>query len=262
MQLTVVSFNLRTAAIPDGANGWPNRQGLALERLRACTPDLIGLQECHAGLQGPFIQSGLPEYHFLGTPRGGAGEAGREISAILYQPAIFELLAQRTFWLSETPELPGSRSWGSAFTRTVEQVILRARRTGQRLAFLNTHFDYVPAATLASAHLLRGALAALDPSLPVLLTGDFNAGKASQAYAVLTGGGRLNDALRLAGHAGVPAAEGTFHDFGRATTPQPIDWILASPHFTVVQAGVDRSHTDGRYASDHYPVWAVLELAE
>ncbi|MFO7584239.1 MAG: hypothetical protein R6W69_05875 [Anaerolineales bacterium] len=55
-------------------------------------------------------------------------------------------------------------------------------------------------------------------------------------------------------------AEATFHDFGRATPPTPIDWILVSQHFTVLDAAVDTSAPGEHYPSDHYPLTSMLTL--
>jgi endonuclease/exonuclease/phosphatase family metal-dependent hydrolase len=254
--IRVLSFNLRTAAADDGENRWEARRELAIERIRAARPDLAGLQEVHAELQLPDLAAGLPEFSLLGTERGGPGAAGREISAVLVCSAVFEVLSLRHFWLSKTPDEPGSRSWSSAYVRTAEFVHLRRRSDGQELIFANTHLDYIPWACREGARLLRRELEKLPESLPVILTGDFNAGKRSAAYRGLRGenGPRpLQDALRSLPH------EGTFHAFGGLPLPQSIDWILASPDLEVREAGVDRTSRPPLYPSDHYPLWAVFE---
>ncbi len=259
--LRVMSFNIRTAAIDDGPNRWELRRELALERIAALQPDLLGLQECQARLQKPDLLAALPGYAFLGAERGGQGDASHEISAIMVREAACEILAERTFWLSPTPDTPASLAWKSAFPRTVTLARLRRRADQRELVFLNTHLDYVPSAALGGAGVLRCAIDELPPDLPLVLSGDFNAGKRSRVYHTLLGSEprRLQDAHRVAGNGSGPKAEGSFHAFGRLRLPQAIDWILVSSHWTVQAAGLDRSARPPLYPSDHLPIWAVLE---
>ena len=54
--------------------------------------------------------------------------------------------------------------------------------------------------------------------------------------------------------------EGTFHGFTGEATRGRIDWILVTDDFQGVDAGIDRTQDNGRYPSDHYPVWATFRL--
>jgi endonuclease/exonuclease/phosphatase family metal-dependent hydrolase len=272
--IKVMSFNIRMGPAQDGENSWPYRKSLLVERIRAFDPHLLGLQECHAAIQAGYLQEQLPDYRFVGVRRGGEGQPGEEISAILYKPAVFEQIEIRHLWLSETPDVPGSCSWDSDFPRTVERVTLRyrGRRPGEArpLVYFNTHFDYKPVAVLESARLLRSWLEALDGVLPVVVTGDFNAPAGGPAYQLLLAGDSSQageGAARLFrdAHRSLPGGEqassgGTYHGYGRVTAREPIDWVLVSPHFRVLEAGVDRYHRGPLYPSDHYPVWARLAL--
>jgi len=260
-ELRVMSFNVRYANPQDGPNYWEHRRDLALQRIRAFLPDLLGLQECQSQIHKPFLTAGLPEYTFQGVERLGPGGAGTEISAILFRTEAFDLLAQRHFWLSQTPDVPGTLAWGSALPRTVECAHLRHRASGRELYFFNTHLDYIPSAALGGAGLLRAEIESLPAGSRVILTGDFNADKTSETYRTLLGQGTnppLRDSLREAGCP--PEMEGSFHGFGAEASPQAIDWILISSGFKVHSAGVDRTVQAPRYPSDHYPLWAVLAV--
>jgi endonuclease/exonuclease/phosphatase family metal-dependent hydrolase len=178
------------------------------------------------------------------------------MAPILFRKSVFQLVRNECFWLSETPHIAGSRSWGSVFARTATWVELIHRPSGKSLVFLNTHFDYQPGAIDASARLLRNWISREERNLPLVVTGDFNAGNDSDAYRQLTAGGPLVDAYRQAHRGG--ADESTYHGFGRAPESAPIDWILVSGHFKVVDAAVDRSREGKLFPSDHYPITAVL----
>lgn len=264
MLLRLMSANLRFARAPDGEQRWARRKKLALARIQTFKPHLLGLQECELGAQSEFLRRGLPDYGWVGEPRGGDGPARKEMAPLLYHQQVFELLDAGVFWLSETPQVPGSLSWGSSLARTAAWARLRLRVPPHReLLFANTHLDHASAgARLAGARLLRRFLHDQNRDLPLVLTGDFNAEKDSPPYRALTRSPhpRLVDAWRRLHPPG--ADKGTFHAYGTLSQASAIDWILLSEHFKVVQAGIDRSQQAGLFPSDHYPLWAEVRINE
>ena len=203
------------------------------------------------------MRAGLADCQMLGVHRLGPGDTALEMAPLVFRSGRFDLLGAGWFWLSDTPDIPGSRSPGAAFPRTLTWVRLGCRQTGRELVFANTHFDYQPAAIDANARVLGHWLIQLGPETPLVLTGDFNADKESAAYQLLTAESGLQDAY-AAVHPHDPAAP-TFHGFGRAAPPTAIDWILVSPHFRIQDAWIDRARQGELYPSDHYPLVAVLD---
>lgn len=97
----------------------------------------------------------------------------------------------------------------------------------------------------------------------MIVTGDFNAGESS--YAVRQLKGELpHSTLQLIDtfRALQPDAEevGTFNGFWLDRTRRKIDYVFASPEVKVLDARIVNDHRDGRQASDHYPVTAVLRF--
>jgi endonuclease/exonuclease/phosphatase family metal-dependent hydrolase len=254
--IKVMTFNIRYGTALDGPNRWERRRELVIERIRAHDPDLLGLQECRDDEQAAFIKERLPDYEFYGTPRGGDGETALEMAPILWRRAAFAARRRGVFWLSETPQTPGSVGWDAMFPRTASWVELVHRLTGRALLFLNTHFDLMPAAIDGAARQLRDWLDREAARLPVIVSGDFNAVKTSAAYRLLADGSTLVDAGRQAGAA--DDDEGTVHAFGQMDT-LPIDWILVSPSFVVRATAIDRTRQGDLYPSDHYPLLGMLE---
>ncbi|MCC4114145.1 endonuclease/exonuclease/phosphatase family protein [Aromatoleum toluclasticum] len=258
MQLGVMSFNIRCASAPDGEHAWAQRKALVIERIRAFDPDLLGLQECRDDVQAAFVRAALPDYEFVGVPRGGEGDPAIEMAPLLYRRAAFDELARGHFWLADEPDMPGRQSWGAAYPRTASWVRLAPRDgSGGPFTFLNTHFDYQGTAREESARLLRDWALALPREEGVIVTGDFNAERDSETFRELTAGGVLREVLQEAG-----AAVGTYHDYGRAAVRDAIDWILASPHFRTEAAGADTWFSGRRYPSDHFPVMARLAFSQ
>ncbi len=254
--IKIMSFNIRYGLAEDGENHWEKRKSLVISRIHAFQPDLLGMQECRDDSQAEFVKANLPEYHFHGIRRAGDGGTALEMAPVLFKKTAFQIIDQGCFWMSKTPLVPGSKSWDSTFPRTVTWLKLLQHETGKTLTFINTHFDYQPAAIDESAKLLNNWLTQTHKDLPVILTGDFNANKESAAYRLMTGPGMLIDSYRQVHPKGND--EATFHGFGKPEELAPIDWVLVSRHFDATEAQIDRTQDGAVYPSDHYPVAVTI----
>ncbi len=123
--LRVMSFNLRYATAPDGANAWEHRHDLLVDVIKAFGPDVLGTQECLLE-QATFLQSALDGYAWVGVGRDDGDKAG-EMCAVFYRSDRLEPVAQGHFWLSDTPDVVGSRGWDAALPRIATWVKLRER---------------------------------------------------------------------------------------------------------------------------------------
>lgn len=251
----VMSFNIRFGTASDGQNHWDLRHSLVDEAIRRFDPDLLGTQET-IRFQADYLKQQLPHLTYVGWSRD-ANKNGEQCG-VMFRTERFELLDSGQFWLSETPDSKFSKSWDSSLPRVATWVRLRERRSNSQLVFLNTHFDHKgQVARRESAGVIRRFVEDLPDSLPLIVTGDFNCGEDSKPYAHLVASDRLNDTFRLA-HPQRGTEEGTFNGFAGVATGARIDWILASPHWNVQSASIDRFVQEGRYPSDHFPVTAVL----
>ena len=264
--LRVMSFNIRYGTANDGENRWENRRDFLIDTIKAFNPDLLGTQETLA-FQRDFIAEKLADYEVFGVGRNDGREAG-EMAALYFRRSRFEKLDGGHFWLSETPDQAGSKSWDSSLPRMVTWVKLRDRlyRNSKPIAYFNTHFDHRGAvARLESAKLIRKRIADFGDCCRTIVTGDFNAGEGTEPYAALFGDiGKLQpslvDTYRLA-HPQKQREEGSFSNFAKGTYDGPrIDWIAVSQDWQVVSATIDRTERNGRFPSDHFPVSAVLRI--
>jgi Endonuclease/Exonuclease/phosphatase family len=88
----------------------------------------------------------------------------------------FEPLEFDHCWLSDTPDVIASSTWGNAVRRMVTWAKFRDRTTGGEFYFWNTHLDHeVESAREKSAELIRRRIGLLPPGAPLFLAGDFNA---------------------------------------------------------------------------------------
>ena len=269
--IAVMSFNIRYGTANDGENRWTNRRDMLFALLRTENPDLIGLQEA-LRFQIDDILAAVPGYAVVGVGRDD-GRAAGEMSAILFRTARFHVAASGTFWFSDTPEIPGSKTWGNRITRIASWARF-VDRAGTAFTHYNLHLDHEsqPSREKSTALLLQRIAARPVPSEPVIVTGDFNTGESNPALHVLVG---------PAGPATLPAAGaplppfidtfralhrdekevGTFTSFvfGQ-TSGDKIDYVLVEPGTEVLAAAIVRTGEGRRYPSDHFPVTARIRL--
>ncbi len=183
--LQLLSYNIRYNNPADGANAWPYRQSRVAALLQSYQPDLIGLQEVrHEQLTA--LATALPAYDWLGVGRDDGVAAG-EYAPIFYHRVRLALQEHGHFWLSETPDQVGSFGWDAACVRIATWAIFTDRTTGVRFLHLNTHLDHRGIhAQLESVKLLQTFLANQHPTLPAIITGDFNCTPGSETYQALT----------------------------------------------------------------------------
>lgn len=257
--LTVMSYNiLNGGAWKDGEHAWSNRKNMVVNAIKQCPPDILGVQECF-DYQAEFLAASLPDYHWFGIGR--EADGGGEMTAVFYRKDLLSPVETGHFWLSDTPDVPGSRSWGTHCTRMVTWARFRNRETGTVSYFLNTHFDHgSEEARLGAARLLTERIEELPEGLPVIVAGDFNAtGGHSTPWQKFVDSG-FSDAWRVAAHRVGPAV--TFCNF----TPPPqgeqsrIDWILCRGDVKVALCETVTYQEDGHYPSDHLPVLAKVRL--
>jgi endonuclease/exonuclease/phosphatase family metal-dependent hydrolase len=113
-------------------------------------------------------------YAWIGTGR--AGGSRDEFAALFYDTWRLQPIAYDHFWLSDSPELIGSTTWGNSVVRMATWVrFVDLSDGGKEFYVLSTHLDrHVQVARVKSVELIASRIAALDTSLPLLMTGDFN----------------------------------------------------------------------------------------
>ncbi len=263
--LRVMSFNVRLGTAKDGDYHWDKRKEFLVETIQKFRPDLLGTQET-LSFQKDYLASQLPEYGVEGVGRNDGKNSG-ESMAVYYRKDRFEMMDVGHFWLSETPDVIGSKSWDSSLPRMVTWLKLRDKKAAGHpvIYFANTHFDHLgKQARAESARLVRERVAAWGPGIPVIVTGDFNAGEGSEPYQNLFAArdgkqSQLLDTYRLK-HPMRDEAEATFNGFKPETRiGSRIDWIAITSQFEVLDAVINRVTRDKLLPSDHYPIEVVLK---
>lgn len=254
----LMSFNVRTSSADDGENAWPLRREQAARTVISREPDFVGLQEVQPD-QLLFFAAALYGYRHVGRSREAERGSGEAVP-LFYHAGRWAIDESETgtFWLSDTPDVPGSRSWGNYFPRIVTWARLVHRETGRAFYVYNLHLDHESEnARARSSELLRRRIGERRHDDPVIVMGDFNAEPSSAVLQALTGDGALVDTFAAAA-ANAGGATGTFHEFTGARDGRRIDFILVSSDIQVQDAAILHDEDDGRYPSDHFPVTATI----
>lgn len=236
--LRFMSFNLRRDVEHDGENRWAARREQVATVVRAHAPHVMGTQEGLAH-QLADLDERLPAYARVGRDR--RGDASDEACAIYYDTTRARLVAFGDLWLSDTPEVPASATWGNRLPRMVTWATLEILASGKRVTVANTHLDH------ESPEARRRAAEFLAQRFPgAIVMGDLNAEPGEDTHTLLLAAG-WHDA---------DAREPTFHGFtGKARIR--LDHILAPRTHRIRSTSVIQTAN----ASDHHPILAEIEPA-
>ncbi|WP_026474350.1 exonuclease/endonuclease/phosphatase family protein [Alkaliflexus imshenetskii] len=109
------------------------------------------------------------------------------MNPVLFRSDRFTLLSKSKFWLSDTPEVPESFTWGGNEPRTVSWVKLQSIRSGHIFYVFNAHFCHLDeSARVKSSILLLTKIHNIAGNAPVIVTGCFNMSETSASYQILT----------------------------------------------------------------------------
>ena len=267
--IRVGSYNIRLSPGDVGTpNAWTERKADLVALVKKLDLDAFGMQEVCPD-QAQYLRENLPEFAFVGDHREKDRKSG-EASPVFYRKSRFEAEKSGTFWLSETPDVPASKSWNTCCTRVCSYLILRDRVTGRRFCFANTHTDHVSAEAREKGMLLIvERMKKFGEGAPIIFTGDHNCCyDEAPAKAVR----RILRDCRDITETEDPGPHNTFQGFGKykdgpvnregATKDYCIDYIYVSDGTRVLDF---TTHDDKRpgtdlYPSDHFPVTATIVL--
>lgn len=276
--IKVGTYNIRLQSGDRGTpNAWDERKADLADFIRRLDLDAFGLQEVCPG-QADFLTNSLPHYTMVGVHREDGKRKG-EASPVFFRKDRFEALKSGTFWLSETPDVPGSKSWNTACTRVCSWMLLRDRKSGKTFCFANTHTDHRSALARKNGMLLIiEKMREFAPAeTPVVFTGDHNCTETSEPAKAVSA--LLRDTL----YATETPPVGPWRTFSgwkwkdrEFTIPEAlkispserdgqgsrIDYIYVSEGIKVKSHASRADTRPGTrlYPSDHFPVTAEIEL--
>jgi endonuclease/exonuclease/phosphatase family metal-dependent hydrolase len=260
--LKIMTFNVRYDNPKDSVNAWPKRASFVCRFIKYEEPDLIGMQEVLAH-QYEYLDSIMTDYSSIGVGRDDGAKEG-EMNPVFFRKDRFDLIRTRTFWLSDTPEVAGTKAWGSSLPRIVTWVELSEKATSEHFYFFNTHFaNDSDSARIMSSGLLLNKVDSIASGFPFVITGDFNMLISSEGYEILTGPYEsvplLNDTYAISEKRPQGPAY-TFNGFSESKSSGRIDYVFVRNGMEVLEHRTFIRKEHGIYISDHWPVMATVSL--
>ncbi len=248
--IAVMSFNLM-------AGKEDKRLDSVVETILKYRPAVVGVQEATDMWIGLLTQRLGDIYTIVGEGRNADG--GDEHSAILYLTAEFDCLESGTKWLSDTPDVKGSKFEKSHYTRIMTYALLSRKSDGKQLLHVNTHLDYgstdaEETVKVAQMQVLFDEIARFS-GIPTVITGDFNATVGSPVYQMVTGAGYIESADHIAAADRAP----TYHALMATTgAPSHIDFVFHKDMGDDIYYRICNERVENENVSDHYPIFAIL----
>ena len=268
--IRVGSYNIRLSPGDRGTpNDWDCRKADMVALVKKMDLDAFGLQEVCPD-QAQYLRENLPEFAFVGDHREADRKSG-EASPVFYRKSRFEAEKSGTFWLSETPEVPASKSWGTYCTRVCSYLVLRDKATGRRFCFANTHTDHVSAEAREKGMLLIiERMKEFGAGAPIVFTGDHNCryddAPAKAVRRILKDCRDIVETPKKGPHSTFQGfgkyKDGPLVEDGQKFDDYCIDYIYVSDGARVLDF---ETHDDKRpgtdlYPSDHFPISATVVL--
>ena len=197
--VTLVSYNIRQDTESDkGPKDWSQRKGMVSNYLVQKNASIIGLQEVRHN-QLLDLKKALPKHTAIGVGRED-GKTRGEYSPIFYNHTKWNLDPKEhgTFWLSDTPKIANSRSWGNHHTRIctwARLIDINDPEKKSAMYIYNTHWDHQSqTARVNSAMLmLQRIKERIHKNDSYILMGDLNATVKNPAVKSLLSEGILKD---------------------------------------------------------------------
>lgn len=247
-----VTFNIRCDFHQDGENSFSFRKPLILRTIADKQPDIICFQEVLPHV-ADWLRENLTGFTTVGCGRSTTLE--NEQLTVAFRADQYNLMEMHTFWMSETPYVPGSRyEEQSSCPRVCTEVLLYEKETKQVVRVLNVHLDHIGAGARKLG--LKQALEHLDtgklyPQAATIIAGDFNDEPDSIIFEAFNDHPGYVDVTRNVGR--------TFHSYGRITDDYQIDYIWVRGNLKCKNVEKWDAEENGLYLSDHYPICAELE---
>ncbi len=258
--LKVITLNIRYDNPDDSINAWPKRTTQVCNFILSEKPDILGMQEVLSS-QYLYLDSVLSEYNSVGVGRDDGAKAG-EMNPVFYRKEKFDLVRNITFWLSDTPDIPGSVGLGASLPRIVTWMELVNKKNHQHFFVFNTHFAHdSDSARILSSKILLKQVEKISGEFPFIITGDFNMPPTSTGYSILTGPDEsiplLKDSYAISEKRPTGPSY-TFNGFSDKPGRGRIDYIFVRNGMKVLEQKTLPKKEHGVFISDHWPVEAVV----
>ena len=235
-------------------------------------PDIFGLNESGMDWIEKFNDDAEISAIY-GCAEGKAADRGADASynPIFYRKDKFELLEVGTKWLSATPDKM-SKYPDAAHYKIFTYAILKDKSSGVELMYINVHFDGSnDGDTHAKLDQVRKNQAEVLKSfaqnytyLPIVIGGDFNEKPTSSVIRGMSGGTRFKYCMDVADEKIDIGATKKVNSKFELLAPEKcgvLDYMFVTADSVTVRKYEQFDNIiDGKYPSDHLPVYAEVKV--
>lgn len=256
---TVATFNLKNdMPLTRRFLRWSTRKSAVLACITEMDADILGVQEATDEMLEAV--STLNEvYDKVGIPRNNRPKSTSERTDIFYKKNKFTCLYNETFWLSGTPNKPGSKTLLSPFPRICTYAKLQDRATGEILNVFNTHLCHLlPYTRNKTMKILLNHINDYQLQGNIILLGDLNTNSDSTTVRHVLN----HQAIPLKSVYPNHITMNTMHFGNGHLNPKdlPIDYIFVSKDVVVHHTKIVIEKFENMYPSDHFPVVTTLSI--
>ena len=261
-QYDINSFNIRYENYYEISlnNSWAERKATVMNTIFKYLPDVIGFQELRLN-QKLFVEKNLPLYQYIGRPR--SPDFTDESNGILFNKQKFLLMDSGTFWLTETPDVV-SKYESVYHYRICTWIKVYSYKFKDIIYFFNTHLEdgHLFITFLQEVNLLKRIKEITKNEGNVFVFGDFNGNDNSVwIHDVFKEGYKsFSDYFQ--------DFRNTYHNFsGIYNNPKwKVDHLFyqnlgnSNKHFVPLFYDVLTKKENGKFPSDHFPLYAQFNL--
>lgn len=254
---TIATFNLKNdMPLTRRSLRWTTRKTSVLQCINAMNADILGVQEATDEML-MAVDTLQHVYHKVGVPRNRRPKSTSERTDIFYKKDKFTCLHSETFWLSGTPNKPGSKTLLSPFPRICTYAKLQDNSTKVVLHVFNTHLCHLlPYTRNKTMKILLNQMSAYNLDDNIILLGDLNTTSDSTTVQQLLNFQTIS--LKSVYH---PEQKMNTMHYGHGLLKPnnlPIDYIFVSDNFIVHDTKIIIETFEDRYPSDHFPVVTTI----
>lgn len=264
----ILSCNIRVALPEDSVRGigWDKRKDVCIEVIKKYQADIICTQEV-LKVQYEDMADALSDYiafGFVGPDMDAfpVGYHGIAKNVIFFSKKRYQFVSAGNYWLSETPHISGSKSWGSARARHCNWVRLKDKCSGKEFRVMNIHLDHIAQeAKEAQMQMIINEAKQYQPDFPQLLVGDFNANANNNVIKMIRNSGWIDTYVEANNGNENSYSYHGFKGMNRdAGDSGCIDFIFSYGPVKSLSSKLIKDEIDGMFPSDHFFLMSEIEI--
>ena len=232
-----------------------DRATAMIDSITALEPDSFGVQECVKAWANRIDSSLKDSYARVGVDCNGES-AGNFATYVYYRKDKYKAIANDTFWLSTTPDVPSQfNNSENMMNRTCTWVILENIETGFRYVHVNCHLDWGDQnANAVQIQMVRNLILRFEGmGYPVFATGDYNTKEGSASYNQMLESSLIADSRYVA-----DKTTDTISHYGNKAS---VDFCFVTKNnMQVLEFDIIHNTRDGVEVSDHNGVYTYAKV--